>query len=211
MNSEGGKVAGALLFLGGAQFSVGLIVAEAIYPNYSISQNYISDLGVWGQPSAVVFNPSVFLFGLLIVAGAYLIHREFKVHYFALFFMLAGLGSVGVGVFPENTFLANGIPVFHSIFALMAFLFGGVAAIASYKLAKPPFRYFAIVFGAVTLLALGLFLTTVSSGSLELGVGGLERMIAYPNVIWTIGLGGYLMAQPKEGVPILTEEAAKKL
>jgi hypothetical membrane protein len=201
MNSEGGKLAGALLFLGGAQFSVGLIVAEAVYPNYSISQNYISDLGVWGHPSAGVFNPSVFLFGLLIMAGDYLIQREFKARYVALFFMLAGLGSVGVGVFPENTFLVSGTPVFHSIFALMAFLFGGVAAIASHKLARRPFRYFAIVFGVVTLLALGLFLTRVSSGSLVLGVGGLERMIAYPTVIWTIGLGAYLMAQPKDEAP----------
>jgi hypothetical membrane protein len=200
MNLEDGKLAGALLFLGGAQFSVGLIVAEAVYPNYSVSQNYISDLGVWGHLSAAVFNPSIFLFGLLIMAGAYLIQREFKAHYVALFFMLAGLGSAGVGVFPENTFLVNGTPVFHSIFALMAFLFGGAAAIASHKLAKPPFKYFAIVFGAMTLLALGLFLTTVSSGSLGLGAGGLERMVAYPTTIWTIGLGGYLMAQPKEGV-----------
>jgi hypothetical membrane protein len=200
MNSEGGKVAGALLFLGGAQFSVGLVVAEAVYPNYSVSKNYISDLGVWGNPSAAVFNPSIFLFGLLIMAGAYLIQREFKARYVALFFMLAGLGSAGVGVFPENTFLVNGTPVFHSIFALMAFLFGGAAAIASHKLAKPPFKYFAIVFGAMTLLALGLFLTTVSSGSLGLGAGGLERMVASPTIIWTIGLGGYLIAQPKEGV-----------
>jgi|WetSurMetagenome_2_1015567.scaffolds.fasta_scaffold07405_9 hypothetical membrane protein len=201
MNSEGGKVAGALLFLGGAQFSVGLIVAEAVYPNYSVSQNYISDLGVWGHPSAAVFNPAIFLFGLLIMAGAYLIQREFKARYVALFFMLAGLGSAGVGAFPENTFLVNGTPVFHSIFALMAFLFGGAATIASHKLAKPPFRHFAIVFGAITLLALGLFLTTTSSGSLGLGVGGLERMVAYPTIIWTIGLGGYLMTQPKEGLP----------
>jgi hypothetical membrane protein len=200
MTSEGGKVAGALLFLGGAQFSVGLIVAEAVYPNYSVSQNYISDLGVWGQPSAAIFNPSIFLFGVLIMTGAYLIQREFKARYVALFFMLAGLGSAGVGVFPENTFLVNGTPVFHTIFALMAFLFGGAAALASHKLAKPPFRYFAIVFGVVTLLALGLFLMTLSSGSLGLGVGGLERMVAYPTIVWTIGLGGYLMALPKVGV-----------
>ncbi len=197
MNSGNGRVAGALLFLGGAQFVTGLVVAEAIYPYYSVAQNYISDLGVWGHPSAAVFNPSIFLFGLSIMAGAYLIQREFKTRYVALFFMLAGLGSVGVGIFPENTFLANGTPIFHSIFALMAFLFGGAAAIASHKLVRPPFKYFAIVFGVATLLALGVFLATASSGSLGLGAGFLERMVAYPTIIGTIGLGGYLMALPK--------------
>jgi hypothetical protein len=39
------KVAGALIFVGSAQFIVALTVAEALYPGYSISQNYISDLG----------------------------------------------------------------------------------------------------------------------------------------------------------------------
>jgi hypothetical membrane protein len=38
------KVAGALVFIGGSQFVLGMLVAEALYLGYSISQNYISDL-----------------------------------------------------------------------------------------------------------------------------------------------------------------------
>jgi hypothetical membrane protein len=54
-----GKVAGVLIFIAASQFILGLIVAEALYPGYSISTNYISDLGV--GPSSLVFNMSIFL------------------------------------------------------------------------------------------------------------------------------------------------------
>ncbi len=39
-----GKVAGMLFFIAATHFVLGLIVAEALYPGYSISNNYISDL-----------------------------------------------------------------------------------------------------------------------------------------------------------------------
>ena len=40
------KVAGTLFLVATSQFVIGLVVAEALYPGYSISSNYISDLGV---------------------------------------------------------------------------------------------------------------------------------------------------------------------
>jgi hypothetical protein len=33
---------------------------------------------------------------------------------------------------------------------------------------------------------------------LGLGVGGMERMIAYPALMWGTGFGGYLIAYPEE-------------
>jgi hypothetical membrane protein len=38
------KVSGALVFVAGSQFVVGMLVTEALYPGYSISQDYISNL-----------------------------------------------------------------------------------------------------------------------------------------------------------------------
>lgn len=62
MRYSGKKVAGALLFIAASQFVFGLVVAEALYPGYSISLNYVSDLGV-GPSSSMIFNTSVFLMG----------------------------------------------------------------------------------------------------------------------------------------------------
>ena len=38
------NVAGALFFIAGTLILLGIITAEATYPSYSVSQNYISDL-----------------------------------------------------------------------------------------------------------------------------------------------------------------------
>ena len=88
---------------------------------------------MFGRSSAVVFNPSVMIFGLTVMAGSYFIYREFKNRSVSVLIGLAGLGSLGVGIFPENTFIVNGHPVLHIISALMAFIIGGIAAISLLK------------------------------------------------------------------------------
>jgi hypothetical membrane protein len=187
------KIAGTLLVVGGIQFVIALIIAEAVYPGYSVSANYISDLGVWGKPSAAAFNPSTMLFGLTVLASAYFIQKNFKNRAITVLFALAGVGALGVGIFPENIFIVNGVPVIHYISALLAFIVGGITAIATYKITKPPFRYLSVILGAATLTAAALFATTRDMGYLGIGVGGMERMMAYPTLLWIISYGGYLL------------------
>jgi hypothetical membrane protein len=198
LGSDNGKRAGALLFVGGAQFAVLIIVAEAVYPGYSVSANFISDLGVWGQSSAAFFNPFIIVFGLLVMTGAYFLQRTFRKRGLSVIVALSGLGALLVGFFPENTLVVSSVPVIHTIAALMSFIFGGLGAIISYRVTKAPLRYFSVVLGVASLLALVLFISTRDSGYLGLGVGGLERMIVYPTLIWTICFGGYLMASSEE-------------
>jgi len=66
----------------------------------------------------------------------------------------------------------------------MAFLFGALSAIASYKFQKPPLSYFAVILGLISLAALILFGLKID---LSLGIGGIERMITYPILLWAIG------------------------
>lgn len=179
-------IAGILLFVGGIICVLGIIVTEALYLGYSTSQNYISDLGV--GPSAYIFNSSMFFLGVLAVVGAYFLHQAFKAKLFSVVTAIAGIGVMGVGLFPED------VPVLHTVSSLIAFLFSGLSAVISYKVEKPPFSYFSVVLGAVTLLALLLF---TSGNFLGLGVGGMERMIAYPALLWVIGFGGYLLGHSK--------------
>ncbi len=55
-----------------------------------------------------------------------------------------------------------------------------------------------MILGAATLTATVLFVTTRDYGYLGLGVGGMERMMAYPTLLWIIGLGGYLLGASSE-------------
>ena len=187
MELDDTKVAGTLLFLGAVQFLIVLVVAEALYPNYSVSLNYISDLGVGS--TALIFNSSVFLLGLLVVAGAYFIREAFKSNFLFITLTLTGIGAMMVGLFPETA------GVMHTIASLITFLFGGLAAIVSYRVEKPPFSYLSVVLGALGLVGLGLF---ASGNYLSLGVGGMERMIAHPVLLWAVGFGGHLVSHSKD-------------
>jgi len=195
MAYSGGKVAGALFFVAVTQFVLGLIVSEALYSGYSISDNYISDLGV--GPSSMIFNSSVFLMGLLLIIGTYFLQRAFHFELLTVMLVLTAIGAMGVGVFTED------FGTIHAVVSLITFLFSGLSAIFSvicsyvhkFSLVKMPFSAISVILGLITLGALGLFVGKIYLG---LGVGGMERMIVYPVLMWIAGFGGYLIAYPEE-------------
>lgn len=171
-----------------------MIASEATFPGYSVSANYISDLGAYcsstplgtscviQQPSSAIFDTSVFLLGVLgLIGGYFILSARFRMT--GALMMAGALGAMGVGVFPETT---GGL---HVLVSFIAFFFTGAAAISSLRLIRPPMSYFAVVLGVFTLVALALY---ASGTYLGLGPGGMERMVAYPAVIWVIGAGGYL-------------------
>jgi len=178
---------GAILFIGTVQFLLFLIIAEALYPCYSTSANYISDLGVGS--TAIIFNCSIVIFGVLAAVSGYYLFFIYKDRVFSALIILAGIGAVTVGLFPETA----GIP--HYIGALMVFGFGALAALYTYAVEKKPFAYLSVILGFISLIALSHILIQTDYG---LGVGGIERMIAYPIIIWTLALGAYLMASSKK-------------
>jgi hypothetical protein len=74
--------------------------------------------------------------------------------------------------------------------SLTAFLFGGLSAIASYRLLKLPLSVIAGRLGLMCLGALSVYL--------GLGQGGMEHMIVYPLLAWGAGFGGYLIGQDEK-------------
>jgi hypothetical membrane protein len=195
--SRSARAAGALLFLAGAAVLMGIITAEALYPaGYTTGGSMISDLGgteppdsVVVQPSASVFDGTMIAAGLLIVAGAGCAYAATGRPSLAIPLGLVGLGALGVGVFPGGT----GWP--HQLFAELTFISGGVGAILSFRTLRGPLRYVTVLLGATTLVNLIAYLVLQERWIVAgLGVGGLERWIAYPVVLWLLGPGGYLMA-----------------
>jgi hypothetical membrane protein len=190
-------IAGSLLFIAMVIFIMGLNIAEQLYPGYSVSSNYISDLGATChdggcqivQPSATLFNSSVMLAGLLVTISARFIRRGFSARILPAFLALSGIGSIGVGIFPEYT------GYLHYFAAFLAFAFGGLSVIAACPLVMSPLRYISVLLGIVSLFSFAMFLLNQDLG---LGIGGMERMIAYPFVLVAIGFAGYLMHPDRE-------------
>jgi hypothetical membrane protein len=189
------KTAGLLLFLAGAIIIMGIITAEAFYPSgYTTAHSEISDLGatvrpnsVSYQPSASIFNFTMMIAGLMTAGAAILQHKTYKKILFTIPLLLLGLGMLGVGLFPGNK------DPYHGMFALLTFNMGGLMAITSFKIVSAPFKYIGIVFGVITIITLytaSLFIPVI-------GDGGTERWVAYPVVLWLLGLGGYLLNEQK--------------
>ncbi len=186
-----------------------MTIAEAEYPGYSASLQPISDLGATCKtitagisplggastrvcniyyPSAAIFDVSVFLLGLLAFVGGYGVLLSVRKSLGAVI-MLSAAGVMGVAVFPETTgFL-------HTIVSFIAFFFGGIGAVLSFRSARPPISYLFVVLGVVTLVSLTLY---ASDTYLGLGQGEMERLVAYPTLLATLAFGAYLTGRGEE-------------
>jgi hypothetical membrane protein len=189
------RLGGGLLFVAGATILMGIITAEALYPGtFSTGANEISDLGgtrppnsVVVQPSATIFNLSMTVIGVLVIAGSWFVQRAFGRRSVTIPIAVLGVGALGVGLFPGNT----GNP--HAIFAMVTFISGGIAALSAARLTNAPFRYLSVVLGAASLATLGTYLALGDGSPIAvLGIGGVERWIVYPVVLWITAFGGYL-------------------
>jgi len=194
------RTAGALLFLAGAVALMGIITAEALYPaGYSTGANMISDLGgteppnsVVLQPSAAIFDTAMVITGLLIIVGALCAYVGFHRPSLSIPLAFFGIGALGVGIFPGHT------GTMHAISAQITFIGGAVAALLSFRSLAGPLRYISVAFGAIALVnLLGYMVLQDKWFMTALGLGGLERWIAYPVLVWLTGVGGYLLAAPQ--------------
>lgn len=137
-------------------------------------------------------NASFILFGLTVTIGSVLLYHGFRqsIRSYTGFSMmaLAGIGTVLVGAFPEN-----GIGALHTLGAALPFLLGNLSLIILGLSLEIPrwFKYYTVTSGIIGLVAL-VFL--VFQNYLGSGLGGLERVVVYPQTVWMITFGVYVSA-----------------
>jgi hypothetical membrane protein len=176
-------------------FVVQAIVAGRWKQPFSLLHNTISDLGntVCGpyrdgavcSPLHRWMNLSFVGLGLGMMLGAAIIYHRYNRQISTILagiicMVLAGIGTIMVGLFPENT-----IGAVHIWGASLPFFFGNVALLL-FGQAVPmarALRIYTVLSGILALAALVLFLTHTYLG---LGIGGTERIVAYPQTIWLL-------------------------
>lgn len=177
-----------------------IVAARAWSVPYSLTHNTISDLGntacgQYGQrfvcsPLHGLMNASFIMLGITMIIGSVLIYNEFQKSKTSLvgFSMMAvaGLGTLLVGLFPENT-----INILHIFGATLPFLVGNIGLVVlGFALDIPKsLRWYTLFSGFLSLVALGLL---VSHTYLGIGIGGMERITAYPQTMWLIVFGVYI-------------------
>lgn len=192
---------GPIVWISSVQyFVVQLVVAMAWTLPYSLTRNVISDLGNTAcgtfagrmvcSPLQSLMNASFIMLGITMMVGSILIYQEFTRSKGSLvgfsFMALAGLGTVVVGLFPENT-----VSALHVLGASLPFLVGNVGLVVLGLTLDIPrlLKIYTSASGIITLSALMLFVLHVYLG---LGEGGMERLVAYPQTIWFIVFGVYI-------------------
>jgi hypothetical membrane protein len=192
---------GPVVWVSSVQYFVIQIIAGQTYKTaYSLRLNTISDLGntVCGMysgryvcsPLHNLMDASFIVLGITMASGALLIYQEFRRDTMTLigfsFMALAGFGTVLVGLFPENT-----ISILHTSGASLPFLLGNIGLIIlGTSLAIPKLlRYYTLLSGVIALIALVFFYTQHYLG---IGIGGMERFVAYPQTLWLIAFGLYI-------------------
>lgn len=192
------KIGGVLYVVAVFQFFVFELVAETLYSGYSVANNYISDLGatcvnalsrvqcVVHQPSATIFDVTVFVLGLMLLVGAILIYYGTRKLLYLVPCVIADVAILLVGVFPENTGWV------HAILSELAFFFTGVSLVLAWTVVKwEVIGYLSAAFGVLTLFF------TVSNVPIGLvGVGGHERLLVLCALVGLLALGGYLTGRP---------------
>ena len=197
---------GALIWTLAIQFFIAQAIVQAAWTTpFSLSANYISDLGNTScgpypidsnmyvcSPWHAWMNASFIVQGVIILAGIALISGAFPAGRARTIGMallaLAGPGSILVGLFPENV---NITP--HTIGAAAHFVSGnlGIAVLGTALAAtRRRLALFSLASGLVGLLATALF---ISGNYLSLGIGGMERVAAYPLPLWLIVAGAVML------------------
>lgn len=213
--------AGAIAWIVAVQFFVTqVVVASAWSRPFSLRLDYISDLGNTAcgpypagstnlvcSPWHAAMNLSFVVLGITMIVGARLTRSVFPAGWVrsvaASLFAMAGVGVILVGIYPENTDNAR-----HVVGAGVNFVAGNIAMIIyGLALAQQPERHralmqFSLVTGTLGLLATLLFVTGQFLG---LGLGGMERVAAYPMTVWQIVAGIALLrsAATPEGTPAI--------
>ncbi|MGZ7117301.1 MAG: DUF998 domain-containing protein, partial [Methanobacterium sp.] len=167
-----------------------------------IAQDTLSHLGgsiPVVEPSAIIFNLSVIILGILNVVAVYLILKSGGCRLFSSCLAISAIAAIGVGLFPSYTGAT------HDFFAVLTFLFGSLAVIFSYRLGiNIPMVIVSMILGIISLLTL-ISIIVLGFGNMMiayLGAGGTERVIAYSSLFYIIALGGYLTSRGKDWVRI---------
>lgn len=187
-------IAGLSLIGAGSVSVLGFITAEALFPGYSTSGQTISALGAAEATPAsqTVFNTAMVVSGIFTSVSAYGIHHVYGRRLLTGVLATTAVGGlIGVGLFPSQT----GIP--HFLAAMIAFFGLGLSALLVATTVDGPFRYTSAVLGVLELGALVLFVTL--GDSTPLGIGGLERWVAYLGLVWATAFGGFLLPDRSGG------------
>lgn len=195
-------VIGALCWILGLEWFIAQAIAQAAWTTpYSLTQNFVSDLGAATcGPSSLpsyhfyvcsplhdVMNLSFIALGLLTLVGLVLLRPLWPSGCLAMagliVLVLYGVGKIVVGLAPEDV-----RPALHALGAL-GILWGNLGIVLLGLATWQTRRWTALMSITVGVVGTVAFILLVLSSRLHLEVGLVERVADYPLPVWLAVLG----------------------
>ncbi len=172
-----------------------ILTAIALYPQFSWTENALSDLGVVEGATSTIFNGGLVISGILALVFAVGVNNYLKESLTwrigAFLFALDAIALMAIGAFPEHT--APHFPASLAFFALfpLAMLFIGTALIRKGERKMAAFSSIAAIFA----IAVWIFQYMVGFGE---GVAIPETLTSLTVSAWALVLGFKMLKQPKQ-------------
>ncbi|MGE2714889.1 DUF998 domain-containing protein [Mycolicibacterium litorale] len=188
------RAAATAWIAGAAVYLTAEALAAAYRPTYSYVDDYISDLGVPGQPLAALMNAAFIVQGGLFLLGAVLA-AGLRHRLFALFAAANAVGNLLVAT------VHTGDGALHVVGAALAITGGNAAALAGTAL-HPGLRYRLIcrLLGGAGLLSLAALVTQAWTGVEVLPAPVWERASVYPILAWQV-CAAIALTRPAKSLP----------
>jgi hypothetical membrane protein len=188
------QYASGILLFGIIQWILVVVISEGLQPNYISSVHYVSTLGT--GYTASIYNISTVILGSCLCISTLFIRSFSSSRLFIGLLLIAGLATVGVGVFPEDS------RPMHGIVTPIALIFAALSGMSTKKQLNKPVFIFVFSLGAISLLSGLIFIPylglPVESRAMYLGFykGTLERIVIYTNLLWILLFGSQISVQP---------------
>ncbi|MFB6720664.1 DUF998 domain-containing protein [Kribbella sp. NPDC056345] len=219
------RAGGLLIFVGPLVSWVAEFITAAAWqdPHYSPLYNWVSHLGLTGpsqvafgqvgnSPLGAVMDVGWILYGVLLIAGAFLtfdLRKGVRPILIVALSIIAGIGVSLVGLFQgSNANVANGLIAFHTFGAQGVMIAGNLMAIAvgvaGARIGLTRGRSVAsALLGIAGLVGFTVFMIDVFSGWMW-NIGLFERSAIYPIMVGHVLLGSGLIAARRRGRQTLT-------
>jgi hypothetical protein len=189
MDSKDMTIAGLFLFVAGTVDILGIACGESFGNGF-------------------IWNLSVFMFGLFVIASVWFIQKTFNSQVFSTLLVVAGIGAVGAAFFCGcNGLLLSLIkdkPLLYYPFAIAQYLALGFCGILSYRFTKRLFSYFCVILGVASFIAFGVWIS-----SFKISYSGTTMpsiLVDYSQSLWLVGFATFLMGKDlSEKLPVKRE------
>jgi Predicted membrane protein len=209
------RVGAVAWIVGAAQFLVANGVAQAAWTTpYSLAHNNISDLGAVScgmfdeefpryicSPLHALFNASMIVQGVLLATGVLLTARLWGKGFLArtaqTLLVLAATGYLLAGLWPGDVNLDR-----HVLGAFLIMIVGNIGLVLAGFVPRDSLvgrlRWFTVTLGLVALAGVWMHFQRQFGA---LGLGGSERIAVFPLQLWTLVMGGLVLASARKNRP----------